>query len=243
MAAVNAPAPPAVAFDPSARLAAIDLFSSLDQAALAAIAPRFEARAYPRETVIFAEGEPPRFLHVVTDGYVKLVKHSEDGRDLILHIAVAGDLIGGVSAFGRRPHPFTAQAMTPAATWRVAGPDFAAIMEAHPPVARRALGDLVERLTEAHETMKSLAVERAERRVARQVVKLAARAGRPTPRGLRIDLPLARQDIADMAGTTVETAIRVISRWRRAGWIATVDGCLVVVDPRSLAAIADGVER
>ena len=220
-------------------LAALPLFASLAPDALAAIAPRLEPREFARDDVIFFEGEPPHWLYLVAHGHVKQIKHSVDGRDIILHIAMPGDLIGGVAAFGRRPHPFTAQAMAPTAVWRVAGADYAAIMDAHPTVARWTIDDLAERLVEAHETMKSLAVERVERRIARQLVKLAQRSGNPTPGGVMIGIPLARQDVADLAGTTVETAIRVLSRWRRTGWLDTVDGCLVVARLDRLEALVE----
>jgi CRP/FNR family transcriptional regulator len=220
-------------------LALLELFASLSDEARSRIAPAFAQRAYDRDEIIFFEGEAPDWLHIVTAGHVKLIKHSDDGREIILHVAMPGDLMGGVSAFGRRPHPFTAQAMVPVTTLRVAGRDFARVMNDHPTVASRAMDELIERLVEAHETMKSLATERVERRIARQLVKLAGRSGRATSVGIEIAVPLARQDVADIAGTTVETAIRVLSRWRRHGLVTTVDGRLVVTDDVGLRAVAE----
>jgi CRP/FNR family transcriptional regulator len=220
-------------------LAGLALFASLSPEELATIEPLFEVQRYRPEDVIFFEGEAPNWLYVVVEGLVKLIKHSEDGRDIILHLAMPGDLIGGVSAFGRRPHPFTAEVMMPAAALRIAGTDFAAVMDDHPAVARQTLDDLIERLTEAHDSMKSLAVERVERRVARQLLKLMRRAGHRTTRGVEIPIPLSRQDVADMAGTTVETAIRVLSRWRRAGTVRTVGGFIVVIEPAALERVAE----
>lgn len=220
-------------------LAGLDLFASLSPDALEALQPLFERRDYDRDEVLFFEGERPDWLFIVVGGHVKLIKHSDDGRDVILYLAMPGDLIGGVSAFGRRPHPFTAQAMVPSAALRVAGRDFAAIMDAHPRVARQTLDDLIERLVEAHETMKSLAVERVERRIARQLLNLSRRAGRESAEGVAIQVPLVRQDVADMAGTTVETAIRVLSRWRRDGLVMTRNGHLVVTDVEGLQAVVE----
>jgi CRP-like cAMP-binding protein len=78
-----------------------------------------------------------------------------------------------------------------------------------------------------------------ERRVARQLVKLARRAGVPAAAGVRIVVPLARQDVADMAGTSVETAIRVLSRWRQLGLVCDEGGYLVLTDMTGLAEVAD----
>jgi CRP-like cAMP-binding protein len=239
MAPVTTLPPVALAPLSASPLAGVGLFASLPDAVLLDIEPRFEQRTYQRDDVIFHEGEAPEWLFIVVHGYVKLIKHSDDGRDVILHVAMPGDLIGGVSAFGRRPHPFTAQAMVVTTALRVAGRDYADIMDAHPAVARQTLDDLIERLTEAHETMKSLAVDRVERRIARQLVRLAARSSQATASGIVIDVPLSRQDVADLAGTTVETAIRVLSRWRQAGLMRTEAGRLVILDVAGLRAVAD----
>lgn len=233
----------------SVRLADVPLLASLSAVDLAAVEPSFLRRAYEREDVLFHEGEAPVWLYILVAGQVKLVKHSDDGRDVILHVAMPGDVLGGVSAFGRRPHPFSAVAMSSTVVLRVAGRDFAAIMDAYPAVAKATLDDLIERLTEAHETMKSLAVERVERRVARQLLKLAGRVGQPCGGGhggngarvgdaMRLTVPLSRQDVADMAGTTVETAIRVLSRWRRAGLVQDDGEYLVLADVPALRALA-----
>jgi len=220
-------------------LAGLELFSSLTPSERSDLSSSFMRRNYRRDEVLFFEGEPPEWLYVLTDGHVKLIKHSDDGRDIILHVAMPGDVIGGVAAFGRRSHPFTAQPMVPTTALRVAGPDFSRIMKRHPEVANRMMGDFIERLVEAHETMKSLATERVERRIARQLVKLASRAGREVPAGIEITVPLSRQDVADIAGTTVETAIRVLSRWRRSGMVLTIDGRLVVADYPALEETAE----
>lgn len=223
----------------SVSLAGLPPFASLAPDAVAALEPLFERRVYGRDGVLFHEDDAPDWLYFLLSGHVKMMKHADDGRVVILHLAMPGDLLGGVSAYGRRPHPFTAQAMAPVEALRVAGPEFAAIMDRYPTVARWTLDDLVDQLTEAHETMKSLAVERVERRIARQLVKLARRAGEPTAKGLRIVVPLARQDVADMAGTSVETAIRVLSRWRQLGLVCDEAGHLVLTDLAGLAEVAD----
>ena len=227
--------------DSAEALAQCPIFALLDDDARNQIAQHIVVEQFAAGEVIFHEGDAPRWLFIVVEGLVKLIKHSDDGRDIILHLAMPHDLIGGVSAFGRRPHPFTASAMQVTSVLRFAGEDYAAIMDAQSTVARRTLDDLIERLTEAHEMMKSLAVERVERRVAGQLYRLAARAGRPAPSGIVLDLPLTRRDLADMAGTTVELAIRVLSRWRADGVVATPGGRIIICDEARLGEIA-GIE-
>jgi CRP/FNR family transcriptional regulator len=210
--------------------------------AAAAIDQAGVRRAVAAGRTLFHEGEAPRALAIVVDGRLKLVKHSEDGRAVVVAIAMPGDVVGGVAAFGRRPHTCSAVALAPTVVLEVAGDAFAAIMQRHPDVARHLLADVIEQLTDAHDTMKSLAVDRVDRRIARQLLKLSRRAGQPTPAGVAIHVPLARQDVADLAGTTVETAIRVLSRWRKRGAIRTEGARLVLVDVPYLQAVAGSDE-
>ena len=74
-------------------------------------------------------------------------------------------------------------------------------------------------------------MERVEQRIARVLLKLGASAGSDLPEGRVIEMPLTRQDVADMTGTTVETAIRVMSKFRRAELIRTRRGKVVLGGP------------
>ena len=76
-------------------------------------------------------------------------------------------------------------------------------------------------------------------RLARALLRLATYNGTPTKDGLMIQMRLTRQDLADMTGTTVETAIRVMSRFRKQGWITTQRGRVVIKQPEELETVAN----
>jgi CRP/FNR family transcriptional regulator len=95
------------------------------------------------------------------------------------------------------------------------------------------------RLRSSAEQIRSLAVERVEQRIARVLLKLAESAGTDSAEGRVIEMPLTRQDVADMTGTTVETAIRVMSKFRRSGQIKTRRGKVVLVQLAELEEIAE----
>jgi len=84
-----------------------------------------------------------------------------------------------------------------------------------------------------------MAVERVERRIARTLLKLAATTGSSNEDGIVIELPLTRQDIAEMAGTTVETATRTLSKFRKKGLIQTERGRVIILKPHQLVRIAE----
>ena len=93
---------------------------------------------------------------------------------------------------------------------------------------------LRQRLGEAHQAMRGLAAERVETRVARLLFKLADKTGGPGDGGTRLGLQLTRQDIADMVGCTLETAIRVLSRWQKEGLIKTREGVITILKRQEL---------
>ncbi len=94
------------------------------------------------------------------------------------------------------------------------------------------------RLRSAHDSMKSLSVDPVEARLAATLLRLAERDGQRDQRGLVLPFHLTRQSLTDMCGTTVETTIRVMSRWTRDGLILDEDARLIVADVGRLRAIA-----
>jgi len=86
--------------------------------------------------------------------------------------------------------------------------------------------------------VKSLAVDPVEARLAATLLRLAQRDGQREKRGLALPFHLTRQSLADMCGTTVETTIRVMSRWTRDGLVLDDDARLIVADVERLRAIA-----
>lgn len=192
----------------------------------------------PAET-LFHEGDPPMAAYIIETGQVKRVKHSDVGKDLILEVAGPGAFLGEVAALFNQPHDTSAQALDEVAAWRVGAPDFRRLVAEHPALAQAVLATLGRRLREAQGEILSLAVERVERRVARTLLKLAGTVGHREGRTFVLDLPLTRQDIAEMTGTTVETTIRIMSAWRRAGIVDTIDSQIVLLDPHRLIAICE----
>ncbi len=99
--------------------------------------------------------------------------------------------------------------------------------------------ELGRQIQEAHTTIKSLAVDRVEQRLAHILLKLADKLGTPEKNGILLNLSLTRQDLADMAGTTVETTIRVMSRFTKTKIIKPVNGKIFILDSKALKGITE----
>lgn len=218
-------------------------FSSVSETTQREINGLFAEEKYGRDDYIFFEGDVPEWFHIVKEGRVKLVKHSDTGKDVILQVFVPGDMFGETALFDHKPYATSAQAMEPSAILKLSRKDFFYFFGRHPFVATEMIMELGRQLREAHNTIKSLAVDRVEQRLANILIKLAEKLGAPEGGGTLLNLSLTRQDLADMAGTTVETAIRVMSRFTKTRIIKPVDGKILILKPKALQKISEGKEE
>jgi CRP/FNR family transcriptional regulator, nitrogen oxide reductase regulator len=220
-------------------LTALPVFAGLSERDWDKIVDLFSERQYQKDDYIFLEGEAPEALYVVRSGKVKVLRHSTDGKDVVLRVASHGEMLGTVATFDGGGYPGTAQAIEDCMLLVVARNDCLTLCSRYPVFALAVIADLGARLRSAAEQIRSLAVERVEQRIARTLLKLAETAGSDVSDGRVIEMPLTRQDVADMTGTTVETAIRVMSKFRRLSLIRTRRGKVVLVDLEALLQISE----
>ena len=199
----------------------------------------FVEKHFGKDDYIFFEGDPSSWLGVILEGRVKMIKHSGAGKDVVLDVISPGEMLGEVAAFNGKPYPATAQAMEPTVVASIYRDDFLRLLKQYPALALGLIEELGRRLREAQETITSMAVERVERRIARILLKLAATTGSSNEGGIVIEMPLTRQDIAEMAGTTVETTIRTMSKFRKKGLVQTKRGRVMILEPHQLVKIAE----
>jgi CRP-like cAMP-binding protein len=187
---------------------------------------------------IFSEGEPSEFFITILAGRVKIFKTTPAGKDVILEIFGPGDPLGAVAAYEGRPFPASAVALEDTACLLIPRASFFALLEGHPSLVRGLLLGLTHRLVELTNRLAELTGGRIEGRFARLFLKLAHDLGRQTQGGIAIPLALSRQELADMTGTTIETCIRIMSRWGKDDIVRTEKEGFVVLDKAALEALA-----
>jgi CRP/FNR family transcriptional regulator len=154
-------------------------------------------------------------------------KAAADGRDLILEIFGPGDPVGAVAAYEERPFPATAVAMEASSMLSLPRQEFFAVIATNPLLARALLSGLTRRMIELTRRLAERSA-RVEYRVARILLTLADRVGRAEGESWKVPVALSRQEIADMVGTTQETAIRIMSRWSKEGIVETTSDGFVI---------------
>jgi CRP/FNR family transcriptional regulator, nitrogen oxide reductase regulator len=219
------------------------LFGALPAREIDAIAAVAVEEVHRRHDFIFLEGDPARWFCVVKSGHVKIVRHSRSGKDVVLELLGAGEVFGGVAVIEKRPYPAAAQATESCLILKIPAEAMIAVSERHPPFIKELALMIGRRLRAAHDSVKSLAVDPVEARLAAALVRLAERESTRSQEGVRLPFHVTRQNLADMSGTTVETAIRIVSRWLRDGLLIDEDGRLVLTDLAALRALADGVAQ
>ena len=229
---------PAMPSEVEQAIASLPLYRRLQADDRAKLAEVSTLESFPRGGVVFREGEAAKSVHIVVDGRVKVAKLTPAGREVILDMPGPGDPIGAVAAFEGFDYPATATATMESVCLVTRRDAFFSLLEAHPSLVRGLLSGLTLRLVQLTKRLAELSGGRIEARMARLLCKLADEQGIERGSGIFVPVKLTRQEIADLCATTVETAIRVMSRWGKEGLVATERDGFLIPDPAALEAVA-----
>lgn len=200
-------------------LGQLSFFETLSPENINDINKLFRESGYLAGESIYFAGDETTHLYVVASGKIKLLRHTLSGQDVLLDILTPGEFFGTLSSLGDGQYPDTAVAQTAACVLSISAEDFQTILGTYPGVALKVLAIVSKRLQAAHERIRQLSAHSVEQRIAHILLKLAEKLGEPSEMGLLIQLPLSREDLASMAGTTTETASRIMSRFQKEGLI------------------------
>jgi CRP/FNR family transcriptional regulator len=214
------------------------VFSKLSAADRRKIADAASVRHYQKGAVIFEQDTPSEAFYTIASGRVKVYRLLPTGKDMILEVFGPGDPLGALAAYDGRPFPASAAALEDTTCVIIPRPVFFRLLEEHPSLVRGLMLGLTHRLVELTNRITELSGTRIEPRFARLFLKLASDVGRDERGGTYVPLALSRQELADMTGTTIETAIRIMSRWGKERLVRTEKDGFVILDRQSLEALA-----
>ena len=194
---------------------------------------------YRKGQVIFYEGNPAYGVHCIFSGHVKLYKSGIDGRQQIIRISGPGDIVGYRSLFADEPYHATAEALEDATICCIDKNAFFPVLSKNPNLSLNIIKKLARELRQAEDLATSIAQRSVRERMAELLLMLKQTYGKQTQRGAVIELQLSREEMAEMIGITQETAIRLLSEFKKDGLIDVKEREITVLNYRSLLQAAN----
>lgn len=193
---------------------------------------------YDRGDTVFAENQFPRGLYCIHSGHLKLVRHGHDGREQILRFAGAGDTIGYGSMVTGEPYTLSAIAVEPSSVCFVPNENIQRYLRDNPHLSLKVLQLMSHELQDAERRVVELAQKSVRERVAEALLVLRATFGTDED-GETLNMPLTREEIADIVGTAPESLIRMLSELKASNVIETVGRRIRVKDINALKTVAN----
>ncbi|MBN1453155.1 MAG: Crp/Fnr family transcriptional regulator [Anaerolineales bacterium] len=200
-------------------------------------------RAVEEGAYFFFQGDLAEYLYIMMDGRAKLCQIGLDGQQVNLRTLVPGQLFGAVGAVDpRATYPASAQTLEDSTAIAIKSAAFRKLLENRPHLSFGLMRLMTGYIREMQERYRELATERVEQRSARTLLRLAAQSGRKVDEGVLIELSFSREDLAEMAGTTLYTVSRTLSAWEKQGILSTGRERIVITRSHDLVRLAEDLK-
>ncbi|MCB0219492.1 MAG: Crp/Fnr family transcriptional regulator [Chrysiogenetes bacterium] len=218
-------------------LSGAPLFEDVDPRLIQEVAEGCSFSVFERGERIFSEGDPPAFFYLVEQGWAKILREAATGRSVLFEILTPGEMLGTVAIVNDRPFPATAIAASHLRLFTMPGQDFVKLYNSSPTMQRNYSREIGSRLCDARDWQTQLA-HTVEGRTAQLFLRLAERMGVRKSGAVYLPRILTRQETADMVGTTVETAIRILSQWSKQELMLSEPNTFVIKDLKGMVRLA-----
>jgi CRP/FNR family transcriptional regulator, nitrogen oxide reductase regulator len=193
----------------------------------------------------FLQGDPAAYFYILVAGRAKLLQSNPAGQQVNLRTINEWQMFGALGAVQVDAlYPATAQALEPSTALAIESEFLHDAMQTRPYLNFGLMQLMTGYIQEMQERYRELATERVERRIALTVLRLAAQIGeRAAGNETRVELPLARQDLAEASGTTIFTVSRVLADWERRGLVEAGRERVLIRNPHGLVQVAEGLDQ
>jgi CRP/FNR family transcriptional regulator len=215
-------------------LGRVPVFSTLERADLERIAEVSVPRTFAPGQAVFREGDASDTCYVVREGHGRAIRTHGDGRTITLASFGPGDFFGELAMFEDELRSATVEAIDPMSVIGVLGPDMRRLMGEHPQIAMRLVISLGRRLRETNERLSRQSFQTVQSRVAVVLGNLVEEAVADGREGADVLVTATQADLAQLAGSSRESASRFLAVLERAGVISQGRGRLVIHDPEAL---------
>ena len=220
-------------------LKTIELFSGLQEEQLALILQAAQEKHYRKDEFLFFQDDPADVFYVCLEGRLKLSQLTMDGNQVTMHYPGPGEAFGIIAVLRGIRFPVTAEAVEDCTVLAWDHEAMKRWIKQEPQIALNSIRILSKFIENFQDRITELSTERVERRIARTLLRLAQQTGHKSVNGIRININLSRQDIAEMAGTTLYTVSRTLRKWESDGFLDCSGPQILITDPHKLVSVAD----
>jgi CRP/FNR family transcriptional regulator len=212
----------------------VPLFSTLLDEDLAQVVGLAVPRSFRAGEVVFREGDVSDTCYVIRSGHARAVREHPDGRSITLAQFGPGDVFGELAMLGGEPRSATVETLEEAETIAILGPDMRRLLREHPDISIKLIAALGRRLREANDRLSRQSFQTVQSRVAAVLLQqVDAARGEGVPHG-DVLITATQADLAQLAGSSRESASRFLAVLERAGIITQGRGRLTVHDSAAL---------
>ena len=215
-------------------LAQLPLFECLAEEQLAELVRAGRQRQVPKGSILFFQDDPADGLYVVRSGSVAIHIASSDGRELVLGEMRPGDCFGELALISGRLRSTTAATLLKSELFIIPGQFFLNLLDGRPEMVRLLLELTARRLYDSTQREGALAFLDAPARLARVLLQLESLSEAPGKY-----ITISQNGLAQRTGLTRQTVAKILGRWRRAGWLLTGRGRVVLLDKAALQQVEE----
>jgi CRP/FNR family transcriptional regulator, anaerobic regulatory protein len=213
----------------------VPIFSFLSEDDLKKIVDMTGHKSYKKGDVLCREGDRSDTLFIINEGQVKISKFIKDGKEQIIHIYSNGDFFGELSLFSTDEiYNFDVYAISDVLLCTLTKHDMDKILIINPEISLKLLQVITSRLTQTENLAQNLATNDAVIRIASMLIEFAEKYGVQTELGLKVNLPINREEMANYAGVTRETISRKLRSLEELGIISLKSNKTLIINQLDL---------
>lgn len=209
----------------------LPFFERVEQEVFSTVCRKAAAKKYYRRgEILFNQGDPSDTVFLIKEGSFKLVRVTEDGKEVILEVAGKGEVLGEAALFREGFHPATAVALEDARVCAVNRRRLEEVIRETPELALQVISSLGSRLYSYWEKLTELNAGTTREKVLNLMIRLAGEYGEPCPQGTRIRLHLTQQDIADFVGASRVMVVQALKELAAGNYLCREDKYYILKD-------------
>ncbi len=212
--------------DARSLLREVDLFNHLTDEQIGALADQSREVQFKKNAILMTEGDIGESMYVIAAGLVKVFVSDDEGKELVLYEQGAGAVIGDIALLDDAPRSASVATLESTAAIMISKKDFLAVLQSSPDMALGIIRSLTQRLRQATEGSRSLALDNVYRRLADKLFEL----GSDTDEGLtRLPKKYSHQELGNMIGASREMVGKVMAELIKGEYIELRDGVIHVL--------------